>query len=361
MSVAPEPVRMRDDLRFLKDATLSVLEAHADAADAGPDWPAESWQALIDAGVLGWCVPRQFGGHELGRTELLAGSERLADACLTTAFIVSQRDAAVRRLTAHATPELQARLLPALARGESFITVGLSQLTTSRQHRPPALVATPHGLGAYRLDGEIPWVTGADQAEMVVTGAALTEGRQAVFLLPMDRPGVTVDPPMTLAALSGSRTTSVHCDHVELEPELLLAGPAAELLGTVGGGGLETSCLALGLTGAAVRYLREEAARRPELTPFAERFEEALAAARRRMMELAGTSAETDAVFAFRAASTGLVLRATQAALTVAKGAGFAVPHPAQRWARQALFFLVWSCPQPITASLLAHLAPPAG
>jgi butyryl-CoA dehydrogenase len=352
---------MRSDDPFPDDATLAVLTAHADAADAGPDWPAESWQALTDAGVLGWCVPRQFGGQEFGRTELLAGSERLAGACLTTAFILSQRDAAVRRLAAHASTELQARLLPALARGESFITVGLSQLTTSRQHRPPALVATPLGLGAYRLDGEIPWVTGDDQAGMVVTGAALTDGRQAVFLLPMNRPGVTVGPPMSLAALSGSRTTSVHCDRVELGADLLLAGPAAELLGTVGGGGLETSCLAVGLAGSAVRYIRQEAGRRPTVAPFAERFEEALAAARRRMEELAATSAETEAVFAFRAESTGLVLRATQAALTVAKGAGFAVPHPAQRWARQALFFLVWSCPQPITMSLLAHLTPPAG
>jgi alkylation response protein AidB-like acyl-CoA dehydrogenase len=352
---------MRHDLPFLEDATLSALEAHADAADAEPDWPAASWQALVKAGAMGWCVPRQFGGQVLGRAELLSGSERLAGACLTTAFILSQRDAAVRRLVAHASSELQARLLPAVARGESFITVGLSQLTTSRQHRPPALVATPRHSSGYRLDGEIPWVTGADQAQMVVTGAALADKRQAVFLLPMDRPGVTVDPPMRLAALGGSRTTTVHCDRVELGPELLLAGPAAELLGTVGGGGLETSCLAVGLAGSAVRYIRQEAGRRPTVAPFAERFEKALSAVRRRMEELAGVSAETEAVFAFRAESTGLALRATQAALTVAKGAGFAASHPAQRWARQALFFLVWSCPQPITMSLLADLAPPTG
>ena len=51
-----------------------------------------------------------------------------------------------------------------------------------------------------------------------------------------------------------------------------------------------------------------------------------------------------------------LVLRATQVALTVSKGSGFLRSHPAQRWARQALFFLVWSCPRPTTIATLAQL-----
>jgi hypothetical protein len=52
-------------------------------------------------------------------------------------------------------------------------------------------------------------------------------------------------------------------------------------------------------------------------------------------------------------------LRATQACLAVSKGAGFVRPHPAQRWARQALFFLVWSCPRPAVEGVLAHFLPP--
>jgi hypothetical protein len=53
------------------------------------------------------------------------------------------------------------------------------------------------------------------------------------------------------------------------------------------------------------------------------------------------------------------VLRATQAALTASKGTGFLRSHPAQRWARQALFFLVWSYPRPAAEATLAYLAPP--
>ena len=41
--------------------------------------------------------------------------------------------------------------------------------------------------------------------------------------------------------------------------------------------------------------------------------------------------------------------------------AGFLATHPAQRWARQALFFLVWSCPRPALEGTLNYLQPPCG
>ena len=59
-----------------------------------------------------------------------------------------------------------------------------------------------------------------------------------------------------------------------------------------------------------------------------------------------------------RVRANRLVLQATQAALTVSKGTGFVRPHPAQRWARQALFFLVWSCPRPAAEGVLGYLLP---
>jgi hypothetical protein len=58
-----------------------------------------------------------------------------------------------------------------------------------------------------------------------------------------------------------------------------------------------------------------------------------------------------------RARANVLALRATQAALTANKGAGFVRPHAAQRRARQALFFLVWSCPRPAAEATLRDLA----
>ena len=343
-------------MAVLTPAGRAALADRAEAADRGPDWPGESWAVLQRAGVLRGAVPAEFGGTGLVPTDTLQLGEALAGACLTTAFALSQRDAAVRRLIA-GPPHLRGAYLPRLAAGEAFLTVGLSQLTTSRQHGGPALRATPHA-GGYRLDGDVPWVTGADHAAAVVTGATLPDGTQLLAVVPTDRPGLTVGPPLDLAALRGSRTAGVRCDGVEVGPADVLAGPAEHVLGRTGGGGLETSALALGLAGAAIDYLRAEAGRRDDLAPVAEKFEAARVGVRGRLHALAGLTASGDAVLAARAECTRLALRATQAALVAAKGAGFVPPHPVQRWARQALFFLVWSCPRPVSADLLADLTP---
>jgi hypothetical protein len=58
-----------------------------------------------------------------------------------------------------------------------------------------------------------------------------------------------------------------------------------------------------------------------------------------------------------RQRANSLVLRASQAALAAAKGSGYVVGHPAGRWCREALFFLVWSCPQPVASANMCELA----
>lgn len=73
---------------------------------------------------------------------------------------------------------------------------------------------------------------------------------------------------------------------------------------------------------------------------------------------LAQEGATPDAAVSLRARANSFALRATQTALTASKGTGFLRQHPAQRWARQALFFLVWSCPRPAAEATLAYLTP---
>ena len=153
---------MIDATALAPDDLLATLAAHADAADAGAGWPAESWAASVRAGVLEWAVPSAHGGRKLDAVSVLAGYERIASACLTTGFILSQRDGAVRRVRDLGGDELRRELLRPLACGGRFATVGISQLTTSRQHGGPACARA--AAGGYVLDGEMPWVTGADQA-----------------------------------------------------------------------------------------------------------------------------------------------------------------------------------------------------
>jgi alkylation response protein AidB-like acyl-CoA dehydrogenase len=336
---------------WLNAGKLAELAALAGRADVELAWPEDSLRIASDLGALGWSIPASLGGQGLDRVAQLEGSEQIASACLTTAFILSQREAAIRWLLQASEP-LRQCYLPALARGELFATVGLSQLTTSRQHRPPALRARALG-PVFRLDGDIPWVTGADRAGVIVTGAVLEDGKQILLLLPK-LPGVVVEPALSLAALAGSRTAGVRCDGVEVPADLLLAGPEERIVRS--GGGLDTSCVAVGLARAAVAFLLGETQRRPAIRPGAERLADALDACRQRLHTLARSAAADEHILALRVACTRLVLRSTQAVLAVAKGTGFVAGHPAQRWVRQAQFFLVWSCPQPVASALLDDL-----
>jgi butyryl-CoA dehydrogenase len=348
--------RVPASAELLSEADFVTLAGLAEDADRRPDWPQASWEVIRRAGVLEWSIPTACGGQERDGPAQLLGFEALASACLTTAFILSQREAAVRRIRDSGREDLCRELLRPLACGGRFATVGLSQLTTSRQHGGPALRVEATATG-FVLDGSMPWVTGADHADHLVTGGVLPDGRQVLLVLPADTPGVTVGPPMDLAALAGSRTAEVTCNRVRVDRHWLLAGPMENVFksGSRGGtGGLETSCLALGLAGAAVDRIFEEAKLRPDLTELAERLESDRTEIRKELHRLAGggLSAPT-AALDLRAKANALVLRATQAALTACKGAGFVHPHPAQRWARQALFFLVWSCPRPAAEATL--------
>ena len=81
-----------------------------------PNWtgPPPPGNRLHAAGIPAWSVPAEYGGLALPGPARLRGYEQLAAACLTATFILSQRDAAVRRILSHGRPEIKTDLLPRL-------------------------------------------------------------------------------------------------------------------------------------------------------------------------------------------------------------------------------------------------------
>ncbi len=144
----------------------------------------------------------------------------------------------------------------------------------------------------------------------------------------------------------------------------VLSGPLPNVMqsGLGGGtGGLQTSTLALGLASAASSYLQAEARNRSELLTASNAIDaecqELLAA----LMNLNKGASNKVNPHELRTKANSLVLRATQAALTAAKGSGFVCESPIGRWAKEALFFLVWSCPQAVLDANLSELAKSEG
>ncbi len=336
------------------------LHGAASNLDAYETWPTDQLAWCAEAGVFRWFIDEEHGGLNWTDAEIIEGYLALSQSCLTTTFILTQWSAACRRIATSTNRALAERLLPQLATGELFATVGISHLSTSRQHatRPP-LTAQRRPDGSYVLNGYSAWVTGGAYADYIVVGAVLPDGHQVLCCVPRMCPGLTTYLGQRLVALTSSCTDKIELKNVIVQPSDVIAGPMANVMQAGGGGGtggLQTSTLAIGLAIAAANFLKSESSQRRDIADAAKSIESETLALRGSLLAFAKGEATNLSVSELRGKANSLALRATQAALTVAKGAGFAADHAVGRWAKEALFFLVWSCPQPVLDANLSEL-----
>lgn len=336
-----------------------ALRRNSSCSSGTEGWPADSLRLCGDSGVYRWFLGANQGGVGWSDVDQIRGYLALAQADLATTFIITQLIGALRRIAGSDNVSIADRWLDRLVAGKAFATVGISHLTTSRRHLDqPSLLArsTPTG---FTLHGEAPWVTGAAHADLYVIGATLEDGREILLAVESDRAGIAAGNGIDLVALSNSCTDRVRFEGTSVDDSAVLAGPAPEVMKSGVGnrtGGLQTSTLAIGLSRSAIGYLSEQAERREELRVASSELASDLDRLEARLLRAAAGDSSCDTAD-IRGAANRLVLRSTQAALTAAKGAGFVEGHPVGRWCREALFFLVWSCPQPIAQAYLCELA----
>ncbi len=355
--------------KLVDDVTRSARRSSREGA-----WPAGAWQDCMQAGVPRWFAPARVGETELGgwdwtSADQLRGLMAIASADLTTAFVLTQSVAALRRMIRSENVKLHQEVVPELISGEQFATIGISHLATSRQHLVhPSLRATALGgssdkPSAYVLDGVAPWVTGVRFADVVVVGASCDDGHEVILAVPVDLPGIQPSDGAALVALSGSGTDQVRFDHVEVDGEWLVSEVEASATVPVsiespggGTGSLQTSALAVGLSRSAILYLQQQCSQRPALKQPSDTFASELAELEQDLLN-ASNAQTSDHTLPIRARANDLVIRSTQAALMAVKGTGFVQDHSVGRWCREALFFLVWSCPDELTQVRVCELA----
>jgi alkylation response protein AidB-like acyl-CoA dehydrogenase len=335
---------INQDFFQLPTDLATQLKASAHAHDLSGKWPETDLIALEPLGARRWAVPKSFGGDDLDPLALHRRYEAIAAASLATALILTQRDSAIGILAMSENDSLRRELLPRLISNESFTTVGIAQLTTSRQGGAPVLRATPSAIG-YELDGFIPWSTGACESEFIVAGAATEDGQQILFALPMDSSGVECGGPMPLVALRATRTSEIRCRDFLLEKRLLLRGPMQNVLAGRRILPLGQAFLALGHCRGILDLIATHDSDRARALHG--RLEAQLNPLRQQVLE-SSASDSTDANPALRGACADLAVRAANSAVALFKGSALLADHPAQRLAREAMFLLVWSCPDPV-------------
>ncbi len=225
----PEAETLRDQVRAFLSETLGTMAAAARARSWSGYDPGFS-RALGQRGWLGMTWPKAYGGHERSYAERYVMLEEvLAAGAPVGAHWVADRQSGPLLLR-FGTEEQRRRILPGIARGETYFCIGMSEPGSGSDLASVRTRACQDGHG-WRINGQKIWTSGAGHAHYMIalvrTGEA--EPRHAglsQFLVDMKSPGLTVRP---IADITGAR----HFNEVFLDDVFV---PDENLIGAEGDG-----------------------------------------------------------------------------------------------------------------------------
>lgn len=274
--------------------------------------------------------------------------EALAGGCGATTFVWAQHHTPVRTLARSPNTELKDRWLGDMKAGSVLSGVAFAHL---RRPGPPALLARADG-DSLIVDGHAPWLTSWGLARFFLVGARLgpEADDQVVWFWLDGHPSddVAPSPVMDLVAMRASRTVSLTLVGHRVEPErVVLVEPFEDWARRDALAAAQPSAGALGLAARAVRLLGQAgdhdgggAIRRA-----AERLGEELNRCRSQSYQSAdavpaGAQSIPD-LLAHRAWGLDVARRTAMALVSAIGGRAMASDQPAQRLAREAMFYTV--------------------
>ncbi|HKE19166.1 MAG TPA: acyl-CoA dehydrogenase family protein [Kofleriaceae bacterium] len=166
-----------------------------------------AWQnALHRAGLLGFDVPREYGGQGVSpERAAVVGQELVRVRAPFMVNLLGLRWAGPTILT-YGTEEQKRRLLPPLLAADEIWCQGFSEPGAGSDLASLTTRAEPDGAGGWRVTGHKVWTTLAHFADWMIllarTGPAKYEGL-SYFLFPMRSPGVRVEPLVKMTAEGG--------------------------------------------------------------------------------------------------------------------------------------------------------------
>ena len=174
-------------------------EIDAAAIDREAEIPQRVIDGLGKVGVLGACLPREFGGGGFDQTSYCRMIEVLGGHCGGTAlFVNAHHSIGPRALVLFGTREQQAQWLPKMATGEYLSAFALTEPEAGSDAANVQTMATPSPDGkGYVLNGQKRWITNGGIAQGLtvmartpVKGSA--ETKITAFLVTPQMPGFEV-------------------------------------------------------------------------------------------------------------------------------------------------------------------------
>lgn len=147
------------------------------------------WKALGDAGLLGIALPASADGQGLGMLETCLVLEQQGRVVAPVPYWASIVCGALP-IAEFGTPDQQARYLPGVVAGDSFLSAALAEPGVNDALHPVTR-ATRDGDG-WRIEGVKPVVPSAHVADAFLVPAQ-TDAGPAIFVVDRDAPGITAE------------------------------------------------------------------------------------------------------------------------------------------------------------------------
>jgi len=311
--------------------------------------------AVATAGLVTAAAPAELGGGAAPPAVVREIVERIAGACGTTWFVLTQHRSALEAALVTEVPSLHELWARRLATGEALGGVAFAHL---RRPGPPQVSAERYG-NSWRITGSLDWVTGWGVTDVLCLMAQTDDQQVVEVLIPARlRPGLTVTRPLPLMAMGGTRTVGAHLDSmVVTASEVARLIPLERWRTDDANRTVNTSPAVFGLIRAVLDALSDAGVRRRSdaidaaATAFAERARSLRAEAYHLVDAVEPGQAHQERL-AVRAASLLLAHEVSAALIAATGGAAMSLGSSTQRHAREALFMLV----QAQTASLRDEL-----
>ncbi len=328
---------MSELLERVAEVADTVLWPAAQQVDQASIIPRSHLDALADLGLFGQAAPPELGGLGLAPADTRRTLRLVGSGCAATGFAFAQHHGLVGALVRTANAELRHRWLAPLCR-RTLAGIAFAHV---RRSGPPALSAVPVDGGGWSVDGEAPWVTSWGLAEVFLVAALTPDDCLVWFVVDgHEAPGLVASEPLALAVLGATATVRLRFDGYRVAPadvvELVSRGPWA-----VGDrrNAARPNPLCLGVGDRALAQLASaEPGAAEALGPWWDGVSARAEAAALLVDRQQGEPADLAAV---RAETITGVQRLTTALLASVGGGGAMLTHPAQRLAREALFYVV--------------------
>lgn len=339
----------------VREVAQGPLAAVVEACDRDGVYPREVLQQLGALGAFSAHLDAPAGRADYGLA--IRAMAEVSRVCGATGFMVWCQLVCGLYMQASGNPALGGDALKALSSGVSLGGTAMSNpMKSYAQIESLLLKATPVE-GGYLVNGSLPWVSNLGPGHACGALAAVVDadgqplGREAMFLLRCDAPGVELRECPSFSAMEGTGTYALRLKDVFIGAGELMAEPAKPFIARIRAAFVMLQCgMAVGVTQGAIDSMWAVEAQLGHVNQFLEDRPDALQAEldalTARVMTLAQTPFNTSVEFFIdvldaRAHGAELSLRAAQSALLHQGARGYLMSSDVQRRVRESHFVAI--------------------